>query len=142
MELMAQPSATPSTGSWVHCLSPQRSGMPSSLVPRTPSLTDHGEHPSTGPLHSVSVTGVAVRPDGGRVLVTKRADDGRWVPPGDVLELAGTPEQCVAREVREGARRAKWSARWKKVLNAFDLAFDGRLTPTRREPGKAVTPLT
>jgi transposase-like protein len=32
----------------------------------------------------------------------------------------------------KGTGRAKWSARWKKALNAFDLAFDGRLTVTRR----------
>jgi transposase-like protein len=32
----------------------------------------------------------------------------------------------------KGTGRAKWSARWKRALNAFDLAFDGRLTATRR----------
>ncbi|GAA3746629.1 NUDIX hydrolase [Salinactinospora qingdaonensis] len=56
---------------------------------------------STDPLHSVSVTGIVVRPDDGQVLVIKRADDGRWVPPGGVLELSETPEKCVAREVYE-----------------------------------------
>jgi ADP-ribose pyrophosphatase YjhB (NUDIX family) len=56
---------------------------------------------TTEALHSVSVTGIVIRPDDGRVLVIKRADDGRWVPPGGVLELAETPEQCVAREVHE-----------------------------------------
>lgn len=56
---------------------------------------------NTASLHSVSVTGVVVRPDDGRVLVIQRADDGRWVPPGGVLELSETPEQCVAREVHE-----------------------------------------
>ncbi|WP_304452650.1 NUDIX hydrolase [Nocardiopsis sp. YSL2] len=53
------------------------------------------------PRHSVSVTGVVVRPEDGKVLVIKRADDGRWVPPGGVLELDETPEQCVVREVWE-----------------------------------------
>ncbi|WP_174545768.1 NUDIX hydrolase [Nocardiopsis dassonvillei] len=53
------------------------------------------------PRHSVSVTGVVVRPEDGKVLVIKRTDDGRWVPPGGVLELNETPEQCVVREVRE-----------------------------------------
>jgi 8-oxo-dGTP pyrophosphatase MutT (NUDIX family) len=52
------------------------------------------------PRHSVSVTGVVQRPDG-RILAIKRADDGRWVPPGGVLELAETPEQAVVREVLE-----------------------------------------
>ncbi|WP_084737619.1 NUDIX hydrolase [Nocardiopsis flavescens] len=53
------------------------------------------------PRHSVSVTGVVVRPEDGKVLVIKRADDGRWVPPGGILELKETPEQCVIREVFE-----------------------------------------
>lgn len=53
------------------------------------------------PRHSVSVTGVVVRPEDGKVLVIKRTDDGRWVPPGGVLELDETPEQCVVREVQE-----------------------------------------
>ncbi|WP_017607468.1 NUDIX hydrolase [Nocardiopsis xinjiangensis] len=52
-------------------------------------------------LHSVSVTGIVVRPEDGKVLVIRRADDGRWVPPGGVLELVETPEQCAMREVRE-----------------------------------------
>lgn len=52
------------------------------------------------PRHSVSVTGVVMRGDG-QVLVIKRADDGRWVPPGGVLELDETPEQGVVREVFE-----------------------------------------
>lgn len=56
---------------------------------------------SGGPLHSVSVTGIVLRPDDGKVLVIRRADDGRWVPPGGVLELEETPEQCAVREVRE-----------------------------------------
>lgn len=50
--------------------------------------------------HSVSVTGIVVREDG-RVLVIQRADDGRWVPPGGVLELDETPEAGVKREVEE-----------------------------------------
>ncbi len=50
--------------------------------------------------HSVSVTGVVARPDG-RVLLIRRADDGRWVPPGGVLERDETPEQGVVREVLE-----------------------------------------
>jgi len=52
------------------------------------------------PRHSVSVTGVVVRSDG-RILAIKREDDGRWVPPGGVLELDETPHQGVVREVFE-----------------------------------------
>jgi len=52
------------------------------------------------PRHSVSVPGIVVRNDG-RVLAIQRQDDGRWVPPGGVLELAETPAEGVTREVRE-----------------------------------------
>ncbi len=37
----------------------------------------------------------------GRVLAIQRCGDGRWVPPGGVLELTETPSQGVAREVLE-----------------------------------------
>jgi ADP-ribose pyrophosphatase YjhB (NUDIX family) len=52
------------------------------------------------PRHSVSVTAIVTRDDG-RVLVIRRDDDGRWVPPGGVLELAETPQEGCAREVLE-----------------------------------------
>jgi 8-oxo-dGTP diphosphatase len=52
------------------------------------------------PRHSVSVTGIVFHDDG-RVLAIQRADDGRWVPPGGVLELSETPADGVAREVLE-----------------------------------------
>lgn len=52
------------------------------------------------PLHSVSVTGIVRREDG-RILAIKRADDGRWVPPGGILELNETPQEGVIREVLE-----------------------------------------
>jgi NUDIX domain len=52
------------------------------------------------PRHSVSVTGVVFRDDG-RVLAIQRRDDGRWVPPGGVLELAESPDEGFAREVLE-----------------------------------------
>jgi 8-oxo-dGTP diphosphatase len=52
------------------------------------------------PRHSVSVTGVVFREDG-RVLAIQRSDDGRWVPPGGVLELGETPPDGVTREVLE-----------------------------------------
>lgn len=52
------------------------------------------------PRHSVSVTGIVFRDDG-RVLAIQRDDDGRWVPPGGVLELSQSPADGVAREVLE-----------------------------------------
>lgn len=30
-----------------------------------------------------------------------------------------------------GTGRKRWSSRWKRALNAFDLAFDGRLSAAR-----------
>ncbi|WP_182881647.1 NUDIX hydrolase [Microbispora sp. H10949] len=52
------------------------------------------------PRHSVSVTAAVFRDDG-RVLAIRREDDGRWVPPGGVVELDESPEQAVIREVLE-----------------------------------------
>lgn len=50
--------------------------------------------------HSVSVTAVAI--DGeGRALLVQRRDNGRWEPPGGVLELDETIEAGAAREVLE-----------------------------------------
>lgn len=51
-------------------------------------------------LHSVSVVGVVIREDG-RVLVIRRADNGRWEPPGGVLERDEKIEVGVCREVYE-----------------------------------------
>ncbi|MGK5732716.1 NUDIX hydrolase [Streptomyces sp. URMC 124] len=52
------------------------------------------------PLHSVSVAGAVVRGDG-RVLVIRRADNGRWELPGGVLEIDEAPEAGARREVLE-----------------------------------------
>jgi 8-oxo-dGTP diphosphatase len=52
------------------------------------------------PLHSVSVAGVVVN-DEGKILVIRRRDNGRWEPPGGVLELDETFEEGVRREVHE-----------------------------------------
>lgn len=52
------------------------------------------------PKHSVSVAGIVVD-DQDRVLVIQRRDNGRWEPPGGVLELDEAPEEGVAREVLE-----------------------------------------
>lgn len=50
--------------------------------------------------HSVSVAGIVVD-DAGRVLVTQRRDNGRWEPPGGVLEIEEGPEEGAVREVLE-----------------------------------------
>lgn len=52
------------------------------------------------PRHSVSVAAAIVRDDG-RVLAIRRRDNGRWEPPGGILELDETIEDGLKREVRE-----------------------------------------
>lgn len=79
------------------------------------------------PRHSVSVTGVVVREDG-LILAIKRADDGRWVPPGGVLELHESPQDGVVREVYEETgvkvRPIKLTGVYKNMrLGVVSLAF-------------------
>ncbi|MFC4076880.1 NUDIX hydrolase [Salinithrix halophila] len=52
------------------------------------------------PQHYVAAMGVVL--DGkGRVLMIRRADNGRWEPPGGVVELAEGLQEAVVREVKE-----------------------------------------
>jgi ADP-ribose pyrophosphatase YjhB (NUDIX family) len=52
------------------------------------------------PRHSVAVAGIVI--DGrGRALLIRRPENGRWEPPGGVLELDETFDDGVRREVRE-----------------------------------------
>jgi 8-oxo-dGTP diphosphatase len=50
--------------------------------------------------HSVSVA-AAIIDDHGRFLAIRRADNGRWEPPGGVLELDESIETGLIREVAE-----------------------------------------
>ncbi|MEV0395881.1 NUDIX hydrolase [Polymorphospora rubra] len=50
--------------------------------------------------HSVSIAAIVVD-DSGRVLVTQRRDNGRWEPPGGVLEVDESIIDGLKREVRE-----------------------------------------
>jgi 8-oxo-dGTP diphosphatase len=52
------------------------------------------------PKHSVSVAAV-ITDDQGRALLIQRRDNGRWEPPGGVLEPGETIEDGLRREVRE-----------------------------------------
>jgi 8-oxo-dGTP diphosphatase len=52
------------------------------------------------PKHSVSVA-AAIVDDDGRFLAIRRADNGRWEPPGGVLELHESIEEGLIREVAE-----------------------------------------
>lgn len=82
---------------------------------------------SDRPRQCVSVTGVVVRADG-LILAIKRADDGRWVPPGGVLELDESPQDGVVREVYEEsgikARPIRLTGVYKNMrLGVVSLAF-------------------
>jgi len=52
------------------------------------------------PRHSVSVA-AAIVDQAGRVLVARRRDNGRWEPPGGVLELGESITDGLRREVHE-----------------------------------------
>jgi 8-oxo-dGTP diphosphatase len=54
----------------------------------------------SSPRHSVSVAAAIVN-DHGQVLAVRRRDNGRWEPPGGVLELDETIQEGLVREVRE-----------------------------------------
>ncbi len=54
----------------------------------------------TIPRHSVSVAGAVIDAEG-RFLAIQRRDNGRWEPPGGVLELDEHIENGLVREVRE-----------------------------------------
>jgi 8-oxo-dGTP diphosphatase len=55
---------------------------------------------ATSPRHSVSIAAVVVD-EFGRVLVTKRRDNGHWEPPGGVLEAEESILDGLKREVLE-----------------------------------------
>jgi ADP-ribose pyrophosphatase YjhB (NUDIX family) len=54
----------------------------------------------TLPRHSVAVAGIVID-DQGRALLIQRPENGRWEPPGGVLELDETFHEGVRREVKE-----------------------------------------
>src|SRR3954462_13704556 len=56
--------------------------------------------PSQSPKHSVSVA-AAILDDTGRFLAIRRADNGRWEPPGGILELHESITDALMREVHE-----------------------------------------
>lgn len=55
---------------------------------------------TASPRHSVSVAAAVVRDDS-RILAVRRRDNGRWEPPGGILDLDETIEEGVTREVSE-----------------------------------------
>ncbi len=53
------------------------------------------------PRHSVSVAAIILDDGRANVLLIKRRDNGRWEPPGGVLEVDETLEEGLRREVFE-----------------------------------------
>jgi ADP-ribose pyrophosphatase YjhB (NUDIX family) len=68
----------------------------------------------------------AVIDNGGRILLVKRADNGKWAMPGGALEVGETPAEGVVREALEetGVR-----CRAVSLIGVFDSRFCG--TPSR-----------
>ena len=95
--------------------------------------------------HSVSVAAVIIDGDG-RVLVIQRRDNGRWQPPGGILELHESPEAGVRREVHEETGVEVVPQRLTGVyknmnLGVVALVFRAQLiagTPTETEESAAV----
>lgn len=63
-------------------------------------MTTAGSGRAMAPHHSVSVAGVIVDTDS-RMLVIQRRDNGRWEPPGGILELDEDIPAGLRREVHE-----------------------------------------
>lgn len=57
--------------------------------------------PQDTPQHSVSVAGVILDATASHVLLIQRRDNGRWEPPGGVLELEEAIEDGLRREIKE-----------------------------------------
>jgi 8-oxo-dGTP diphosphatase len=97
------------------------------------------------PRHSVSVAAVAVD-DNGRALLVQRRDNGRWEPPGGVLELDEPIEAGAEREALEetgvGVRVDQLTGVYKNMrLGVVALVFRAHViagTPTPTAEGQAV----
>ena len=87
--------------------------------------------------HSVAVVGVIVSPSG-LVLAARRRDNGRWEPPGGVLESGERFEDGVVREIREETgvevRVERLTGVYKNLLrDVVVLAY--RCSPVAGTPG-------
>lgn len=92
---------------------------------------------SSTPKHSVSVA-AAIVDDAGRVLATRRRDNGHWEPPGGVLELEESIEDGLIREVLEETgllvRPLELTGVYKNMVRAI-VALVFRCEVVEREAG-------
>src|SRR5712691_2920997 len=58
--------------------------------------------------------------DAGRVLLIKRADNGRWAIPGGVAEVGSTPSENALRELHE---ETGFTAKLEAVVGVYDNKF-------------------
>lgn len=96
--------------------------------------------------HSVSGAGVIVD-DAGRALLVRRRDNGRWEPPGGVLELDESIYDGLRREVREetglDVEPERLTGVYKNMTRGIvALVFRCRLTGGNLATGPNLTPFT
>ena len=85
--------------------------------------------------HSVSVAAVVVDHDG-RVLVARRRDNGRWEPPGGVLELDESIPEGLRREVYEETGLTVYPDALTGVYKKTSLAGSSPSSSAAMRPGE------
>ncbi len=77
-------------------------------MPTPPFIADVRRHYGSGRLMLTGVSGVVVRTDDAyatpRVLLGRRADDGRWALPSGIVEPDEQPARTLVREIFEETR--------------------------------------
>jgi ADP-ribose pyrophosphatase YjhB (NUDIX family) len=72
------------------------------------------------------VTGdAAILDDEGRMLLIRRADNGKWAMPGGALAVGETPAQGVAREALE---ETGWRCQPERLVGVFDSRLCGQVS--------------
>lgn len=69
---------------------------------------------------------VAAFDDAGRVVLIKRADNGRWALPGGVAEVGDTPSTNALRELHE---ETGFDARIERLVGVYDNKTFGSVAP-------------
>lgn len=67
----------------------------------------------------------AIIDDNGRMLLIRRADNGKWAMPGGALAVGETPAQGVAREAFE---ETGWRCQPERLVGVFDSRLCGQVS--------------